>query len=114
MLTFRPPTLLSLALAACVATLASAHMQMMSPPPLRSTYNKNTVEADKDYSMTAPLSATAYTDGQFPCKGYHKSAKNQQAVATYSAGQSVTVQLAGVNKSLPTFFTEEVSCRSSS
>lgn len=53
-------------LALAASPLVSAHLEMMSPFPLHSKFNPKTLEAFKDYSMTAPLA----TDGsQFPCKG---------------------------------------------
>ena len=77
------------ALLAAFAGLASAHIEMASPPPLRSKSNPNTPENLIDYSMTSPL----ISDGSnYPCKGYLADTEGKESVATWAAGstQSVT------------------------
>lgn len=63
------------------ATLAVAHMEMMSPPPFKSKYNP--YATDVDYDLTAPIS-----QGQFPCKGYQSLIGTPEGtcVATWEAG----------------------------
>ncbi|KAF4123629.1 endo-glucanase, partial [Geosmithia morbida] len=75
-----------------MASIASAHMEMKDPPPLRSKYNDFTTDAD--YSMTNPLSA----DGSdFPCKGYQSLMGTPQgkSVKTYQPGQSYKFTITG-------------------
>ncbi|ATY63528.1 extracellular protein [Cordyceps militaris] len=51
--------------AASLASLSSAHMEMKSPPALRSSFNPNTGD-NVDYDIRSPLNS----DGSdFPCKG---------------------------------------------
>ncbi|OLL25865.1 hypothetical protein NEOLI_001382 [Neolecta irregularis DAH-3] len=69
--------------------MSFAHVQMISPPPLRSKYDPQS--SSIDYSMTDPLTL----DGSdFPCKGYQNDPITH-TVATYAAGSSYTIQLAG-------------------
>ncbi|GAA6008135.1 hypothetical protein JCM10207_007041 [Rhodosporidiobolus poonsookiae] len=78
---------------ALMATLASAHMQLMYPPPINSVYDPQTVEANKDYSMTSPLNA----DGSnYPCKGYNtaEAYSTLSAVATLKAGSNLEIAFA--------------------
>lgn len=88
---------LRLALTAlCLATplLVSAHIEMVFPLPIRSKFDPQTIEANKDYSMTAPL----FADGSnYPCKGYNTAAAigSLSSTATLKAGSSLTVKLAG-------------------
>ncbi|KOS21991.1 hypothetical protein ESCO_001676 [Escovopsis weberi] len=76
------------------AALARGHMEMTSPPPLRSKHNPNTPPGMQDYSMTAPLSASG---ADFPCKGYLDLLGQPAArpVASWAPGQTVTLALAG-------------------
>lgn len=72
----------------------SAHMQMSWPYPLHSTFNPNTPESLKDYSMTAPLVG----GGPYPCKGYVNSPSGSPAmdsVTTVAAGSTLTTKFAG-------------------
>ena len=70
--------------AAALVASVSAHMEMTSPPPLRSKANKNAGQ-NIDYSMTSPLEA----DGSnFPCKGYLDDTEGKESVATWQAGSS--------------------------
>ncbi|GAA5821875.1 hypothetical protein JCM3770_000628 [Rhodotorula araucariae] len=84
----------SLILSAVLATtLVSAHIELMFPPPINSKYDPQTIEANKDYSMTSPL----LPDGSnFPCKGYNTpSAYNSlNPVATLQAGQAFEIEFA--------------------
>ncbi|QUC21080.1 uncharacterized protein UV8b_05323 [Ustilaginoidea virens] len=75
-----------------LASLGHAHMEMKSPPPLRSKFNAFTT--DIDYDMTSPLSAAG---ADFPCKGYHKlvGTPQGQPVATWSPGGSYSMTITG-------------------
>jgi hypothetical protein len=81
-------------LGACfgLAGLASAHMEMKNPPPLRSKFNQFTTEVD--YSMTSPLNA----DGaDFPCKGYNSliGTPQGQSVINYQPSQNYAFTITG-------------------
>ncbi|KAL1752827.1 hypothetical protein FB107DRAFT_265103, partial [Schizophyllum commune] len=77
--------------AAALVASVSAHMEMTSPPPLRSKANKNAGQ-NIDYSMTSPLEA----DGSnFPCKGYLDDTEGKESVATWQAGSSQQITIAG-------------------
>jgi hypothetical protein len=74
------------------ATLASAHMEMIYPPPFRSKVNDHATT--KDFDMTSPLSA----DGSnFPCKGYHSDFGTPAgaSTATFAPGQSYKFTISG-------------------
>ncbi|SPQ21449.1 929d6a52-ad34-4064-82d9-33fe97cffd52 [Thermothielavioides terrestris] len=74
--------------------LTTAHMEMTSPPPLKSKSNPHTSPSNVDYSMTSPLHA----DGSdFPCKGYLSllGSPDGQAVATWTAGGTYNFTVAG-------------------
>lgn len=75
-----------------LASMAAAHMQMKSPPPLRSQYNEYTTDAD--YSMTSPLDQSG---SNFPCKGYHSLLNTDQgkSVATWQPGSSQSMTITG-------------------
>ncbi|GAA5849137.1 hypothetical protein JCM9279_005801 [Rhodotorula babjevae] len=77
-----------------VATsIVSAHMQLVKPLPINSKFDPQTVEANIDYSMTAPL----FPDGSnYPCKGYNTPSaySSLNAVATLKAGSSFEVEFA--------------------
>ncbi|GAA5891746.1 hypothetical protein JCM8208_002871 [Rhodotorula glutinis] len=79
---------------AFVATsVVSAHMQLVNPLPINSKFDPQTVEANIDYSMTAPL----FPDGSnYPCKGYNTPSAYSSlgAVATLKAGSSFEVEFA--------------------
>ncbi|GAA5843692.1 hypothetical protein JCM11251_003465 [Rhodosporidiobolus azoricus] len=82
-----------LALSACAAGLAQAHVELLFPPPINSKYDPQTIESDKDYSMTSPLNA----DGSnFPCKGYNTPDKYStlSPVATLKAGSTFEIEFA--------------------
>ncbi|KAL1686508.1 hypothetical protein GGG16DRAFT_96791 [Schizophyllum commune] len=77
--------------AAALVASVSAHMEMTSPPPLRSKANKNAGQ-NIDYSMTSPLEA----DGSnFPCKGYLDDTEGKESVATWQAGSSQQITITG-------------------
>ncbi|KUI58317.1 hypothetical protein VP1G_05559 [Cytospora mali] len=77
-------------LAALLMGHTAAHMEMKSPPPLRSKYNPHTEPSKIDYSMTNPLQR----DGSdFPCKGYH-------ALLGTPAGRSTASLEAGARHSV--------------
>ena len=86
----------SIMLALCMGVLlmrAEGHMQMLSPPPINSRYNRYS-GSDIDYSMTSPLS----TDGSnFPCKGYHRLLYDTAGtpVATFRGGESYSMTITG-------------------
>lgn len=81
-----------LALLAAFSALATAHMEMSHPPPLRSKFNRYTTNID--YSMTSPLLASG---ANYPCKGYHKLLNSPQGrpVVTWEAGQSYNISIVG-------------------
>src|SRR5271170_8136087 len=69
-----------------------AHMQMSNPYPINSPLNPATPEYLKDYSYTSPLLA----DGSnFPCKGYQLQSTSYNTTATYSAGGTYNMTIAG-------------------
>ncbi|KAK4246711.1 hypothetical protein C7999DRAFT_41867 [Corynascus novoguineensis] len=78
----------------CLASLATGHMQMSYPPPLKSAFNPYTSSGGTDYDMTSPLRA----DGSnFPCKAYLSLLGTPQgaAVASWSAGGTYNFSVAG-------------------
>ncbi|KAI0102418.1 lytic polysaccharide monooxygenase [Nemania sp. FL0031] len=79
-------------MAMLAAGSAMAHMNMNNPPPLAYKGNKNTQQANIDYSITSPITAA-----QYPCKGYLKflGTPDGAAVATYSPGQTTTMSVEG-------------------
>ncbi|UNI20223.1 DNA-directed RNA polymerase [Purpureocillium takamizusanense] len=79
-------------LAASLLGLASAHMEMKNPPPLRSQFNKFTTSVD--YDMKNPLSAGG---SNYPCKGYHTllNTPQGQTVADWTPGQSYSMTITG-------------------
>ncbi|POY70823.1 hypothetical protein BMF94_6236 [Rhodotorula taiwanensis] len=86
--------LVLLLVVAAIARQASAHMELVLPPAVRSKSDPQTAEADKDYSMTSPLEA----DGSnFPAKKYATKAKLDalKPVATLVAGQEFSWNLGG-------------------
>lgn len=87
---FKTDSILRLvALIAACASLVHGHIQMTTPYALNSTFNPQTPENFKDYSMTASL----VKNGPYPCKGY--IAPEMESVATWKAGQKVGVTLSG-------------------
>lgn len=72
-----------------LAAVASAHVHMASPPPLRAKENPNVVKVDD--SINSPLNP----DGSnFPCKGYHLDTAEMGSVADYAPGSSQKVTFA--------------------
>lgn len=72
---------------------ASAHMELKSPPPFRSSNNPNT-GYDIDYDIRSPLNA----DGSnFPCKGYLGDIGTSKGapVATWTPGGSYSFTITG-------------------
>jgi hypothetical protein len=78
---------------AAIATPALAHIEMKSPPPLRSAFNPQYKDGPIQDTYTNPLNK----DGSnYPCKGFAGDVPSMsQAVATLNAGSSFTVELAG-------------------
>jgi hypothetical protein len=93
--------------------LATAHMELSWPYPLRSKFDPQNNSSDIDYSMTAPLLADgvdAYpyrcklirnanpefdsVGSNFPCKGYQKDTPFR-ATTEYTAGNTYNMTLAG-------------------
>ncbi|KAK4049771.1 hypothetical protein OIO90_005352 [Microbotryomycetes sp. JL221] len=71
-----------------------AHVELVFPPAIKSTHDPQTVEGDKDYSMTSPLEA----DGSnYPAKGYatKENFDKLKPVATLVAGEEFTWKTAG-------------------
>lgn len=75
---------------AFLAAVASAHMQLSNPYPIRSPLNPSNDEDKKDYSYTNPLDASG---SNFPCKGYQNDLF--VSVATYIAGRQYSMSLNG-------------------
>ncbi|KAB8360957.1 hypothetical protein FH972_024689 [Carpinus fangiana] len=72
-------------------SLVAAHMEMITPFAIKSQYDPEQVEADKEYSMTSPLLA----DGSnFPCKGFQNDA-SRHTTAGYTAGLNYQLALKG-------------------
>ncbi|PFH60831.1 hypothetical protein XA68_10292 [Ophiocordyceps unilateralis] len=73
-------------------SVSQAHMEMMSPAPLRSGYNRFT--EDQDWDMRSPLESSG---GDYPCKGSLKLLGTPQAgvVAEWTAGQEHNVTITG-------------------
>lgn len=71
---------------------SQAHMQMKSPPPLRSKFNPHTT--DQDYDMTSPLSSSG---SNYPCKGSLRllDTAQGQPVAEWTAGEANTMTITG-------------------
>ena len=69
------------------ALSVSAHIEMSSPPPLRSKHNPH-AGSNIDYSMTSPLEKTG---ANFPCKGYLSDSTGKESVASWAAGSTQTV-----------------------
>jgi hypothetical protein len=83
-----------LSIAALSTPFVNAHMQLTSPPPLRSKLNPHTTLETIDYSLTSPLG----TDGSdFPCKGALSLLGNPSgaSVAQWTAGEEYTFTVSG-------------------
>ena len=74
--------------------LASAHMEISFPPPLRSRFNTFADPATIDYTNTAPLAATG---ANYPCKGYQVDigTASGKSVATFNAGGAYNFTVVG-------------------
>lgn len=73
-------------------SLSQAHMEIKSPPPLRSGHNRFTT--DQDYDMTSPLSSSG---SDFPCKGSLRllGTPQAQSVAEWMAGEPNSMTITG-------------------
>ncbi|CAL5873107.1 uncharacterized protein PFLUO_LOCUS7376 [Penicillium psychrofluorescens] len=78
-----------LLLSGLLATMASAHMQMKQPYPIRSPLNKNAT-GKIDYSYTNSLAPSGQ---DYPCKGYQNDPFVSEA--KYTPGQSYEMELEG-------------------
>ncbi|BGP12201.1 hypothetical protein JCM10213v2_000112 [Rhodosporidiobolus nylandii] len=68
-------------------------MELLFPLPINSRFDPQTLEANKDYSMTSPL----LQDGSnYPCKGYNTPSAYEtlKPVATLSAGSDFEIEFA--------------------
>ncbi|KHN96611.1 uncharacterized protein MAM_05554 [Metarhizium album ARSEF 1941] len=74
------------------ASFAAGHMQMKSPPSLRSSFNKFTT--DVDYDMTSPLSSSG---SNFPCRNSLELLGTAQGkpVEEWTAGQKQQMTITG-------------------
>ncbi|KAL8279132.1 hypothetical protein RQP46_008388 [Phenoliferia psychrophenolica] len=88
--------------ALAAATFSLAHIELLFPPPINSKFDPQTLEANKDYSMTSPLGLedTTATSGYgfaYPCKGYNTAALIDalNPVATLEAGSDFSVNMSG-------------------
>jgi hypothetical protein len=91
------PSLLTSVLLAILgaSSLASAHMEVSYPPPLKSKFNPFAKAADKvDNDMTSPLSASG---ANYPCKGYHSLLGTPEgaSVATFAPGGKYNLTVTG-------------------
>ncbi|KAI5812826.1 extracellular protein [Pyronema omphalodes] len=84
------PTISALISVLSLTVPVSAHMALISPPPLRHKSNPHTT--NPDYSYTSPITAS-----QFPCKGYHSLLGTSEgaSVANYSPGGTYQIHLEG-------------------
>ncbi|KAL8279131.1 hypothetical protein RQP46_008387 [Phenoliferia psychrophenolica] len=89
-----PHSLFLAALAA--ATVSLAHIELIFPPGINSKYDPQTLEANKDYSMTTDFCAQGYGFA-YPCKGYNTAALigALNPVATLEAGTNFQVNMTG-------------------
>lgn len=76
-----------------LASVAQAHIEMISPPALKSKANPHAGQ-DIDYSMTSPLDASG---ANFPCKGYQSlmGTPAGASVADWTPGEKQTIKLSG-------------------
>jgi hypothetical protein len=90
-LTAKMKTIQSLAMAAGLASVASAHMEMIFPAPFKSKSNPHAGQ-DIDYSLVDPIKGA-----QFPCKGYHSLLGTPAGATTadFTPGQSYNLEIAG-------------------
>jgi hypothetical protein len=90
------PSLLTIILALLGLThLATAHMDMSYPPPLKSKFNPFAKAAnDIDNDMTSPLSASG---ANYPCKGYQSllGTPAGASVATFAPGGKYNLTIDG-------------------
>lgn len=79
---------------AALLAVASAHMEVQYPPPLKSKYNPNTPQADIDYNMVSPLAASG---SDFPCKGYQSVLGSPAGAptASFAAGAKGNMTITG-------------------
>jgi len=84
-------TVQSILMAAGLASVASAHMEMTFPAPFKSKNNPHAGQ-DIDYSLVDPIKGA-----QFPCKGYHSLFGTPAGATTadFTAGSSYKIEIAG-------------------
>jgi len=83
---------LLLVISSCLPLCTQAHMQMSWPYPFRSPLDPAVPESEKDYSMTSPL----LPDGSdFSCKHYQNDTDGYVTKASYTAGNTYNITLAG-------------------
>ncbi|RVX75115.1 hypothetical protein B0A52_01392 [Exophiala mesophila] len=86
------PSLLFTSLLTWLPICTQAHMQMSSPYPIRSPLDPDVPWYEKDYDMTSPL----FDDGSnFACKHYHLDDDSYDIKATYVAGGTYEMSVAG-------------------
>jgi hypothetical protein len=79
-----------------LAGTALGHMEMTNPPPLGSSFNPHTTQAQLDYDMKSPLGVPGGM-GQFPCRG-HLNLLGTDAgasVATWPTGSTQSLSIGG-------------------
>ncbi|KEF53014.1 uncharacterized protein A1O9_10922 [Exophiala aquamarina CBS 119918] len=92
MVQFPLPTLLVYCFFTVLPICTHAHMQMSSPYPLRSPLDPDISYTLKDYDMTSPL----FPDGSnFVCKQYQHDDSSYSIKATYVAGGTYQMSVAG-------------------
>ena len=86
------PSLILTSLLTWLPICTQAHMQMSSPYPLRSPLDPDIPWYEKDYDMTTPL----FADGSnFACKHYQTDDDSYAIKATYVAGGTYQMSVAG-------------------
>ncbi|KAG0635965.1 hypothetical protein HOY80DRAFT_1017681 [Tuber brumale] len=78
--------------AALLLGSASAHVNLKSPVPFRSSTQAPQNAPVQDFDMKAPLDTSG---SNFPCKGYHKDAKGTQPLVEWPAGSTQVMSFDG-------------------